>query len=320
MRPDPKAAFLIGLATLLLFVGIGVAFAFDPGLFSRRVVWLGHFGSVASLDEGAPIYENGLIIGRVGNRQWQPQTQDFLVELRLDPGWTSAPGHSMRIEQSNPLQGAYVAAVEGPCDGMHVPPKAPGLREVATCPRLPGLFDVAGSLLARIYAITEQVQTLVGGSGDAQAAQRSRIEQVADNLTALSLSLRTLVDQLGTLQPELKQALVSTRTLTSDADHMVRQTDDMLQHVRRDTLVRVDHTLDSTDQLVRGNAGTIQTSLGDVRYILGASSGSIVHLAVQVDTIAANLAELTRQLRDNPGALLRGRSLDDPPGTRAARP
>ncbi len=323
MRPDPKAAFLIGMATLVLFIGIGVAFASDPGLFSRRVIWQGRFASVAALDEGAPVYENGLIIGRVGDRQWQPQTQDFLVELRLDRSWTPANGRSMRIEQTNPLRGAYVAAVEGSCEGMHLPADAPDLREVATCPRLPGLFDVANSLLARLYGITQQVQAMVGataGSGDAQAAQRSRVEQVADNLTALSLSLRTLVDQLGALQPELTRTLVSTRNLTTDADHMVRQTDDMLQHVRRDTLTRLDRTLDGTDQIVRGNAGTVQSALGDVRYMLGASSGSIVNLAMQADAIAANLAELTRQLRDNPGVLLRGRSLADPPGTHAARP
>ena len=320
MRPDPKAAFVIGLATLLLFVGIGVAFAVDPGLFSRRVAWQARFASIASLDEGAPVTENGLIIGRVGDRQWQPQTRDFLVELRLDPAWQPASGRSMRIEQTNPLRGATIVVLEEPCEGMHLPDTGPGLREVATCPRLPGLFDVANSLLARATAITEQVQALVGATAGSGDAQRSRIEQVADNLTALSLSLRTLVDQLGTLQPELKQTLVSTRALTVDADHMVRQTDDMLQHVRRDTLARLDHTLDGTDQLVRANAGTIQNALGDLRYMLGASSGSIVHLAMQADTIAANFAELTRQLRDSPGVLLRGRSLADPPGANAARP
>ncbi len=323
MRPDPRAAFVIGLATILLFIAVGVAFAIEPSLFSRRVAWTARFDSVTSLDEGAPVLENGLIIGRVGARQWRPATQDFLVELRLDPGWRPAAGRSMRIEQTNPLRGAYVSEVEQPCEGMQAPPPDAPVRMVATCPRLPGLFDIANSLLGRATAITGQVQALLGasaGSDDAQATQRSRVAQVADNLTALSLSLRTLVDQLGTLQPELKQTLVSTRELTTDADHMVRQTGDMLQQVRRDTLARVNHTLDGTDQLIRGNAGTLQDSLGDLRYMLGASSSSVVHLAMQADAITANLAELTRQLRDNPGVLLRGRSLDDPPRARAVRP
>ena len=68
MRPDPRAAFAIGLAALILFIATGVAFAFYPAAFSRRVAWYGRFGSVAALDEGAPVLENGLIIGRGGGR------------------------------------------------------------------------------------------------------------------------------------------------------------------------------------------------------------------------------------------------------------
>jgi ABC-type transporter Mla subunit MlaD len=334
MRPDPKAAFAVGLVALFTIIAFGVALALDPGLISRRVTWIAHFESVADLAEGAPVTAYGRSVGQVGRRTWIPASQTFRVELLMDPDWKPGPGIAMRVEQTNPLRYATVAQVEATCDGTRTPEVSEHLVHdaeasgdehlVATCPRLPGLFDIATTLLARLETIAEQVQALAGSpgsnAGSGQIAQATRMEQVADNLTAMSGSLRTLVEQLGALQPELRQTLTAAHDLTADADQMVRRTDATLDAVSRDTLSRLNHTLDGTDQLVRAGSAPLQASLGDLRYILGASSGSVVRLAAQADMLSANLAELTRQLRDNPASLLRGRSLTDPPEINARRP
>jgi hypothetical protein len=113
----------------------------------------------------------------------------------------------------------------------------------------------------------------------------------------------------------LKQTLATTRGLAANANDLVVRTIGIEDGLRRDTLARLNHTLDATDTLVRQSGPPLQQSLSDARYIMGASSTSIVRLVTQLDAMTANLAEITRQLRDDPAMLLHGRSLENPPGT-----
>jgi len=314
MRPDPKAAFALGLLALLAGLGIAIAFAVDPGLFSRRVAWTAAFPATATLDEGAPVTDHGSIVGRVAGLEWRRAEQEYQVVLRMDPDWQPPADGGLRVAEVNPLRGAIVQVVDGvACQDRR---EAVGPRAVPTCRRSPGMIEIAGDILARVADVTVQVQRLAGRVGPAASeGGASPLAAMAENVSALSGAARTLVERLIDMAPELRQTLVSAKGASAGADVALRRTDVLLDTLEHDTVVRLNHTLDGADRLVRSNTPQVQASVADVQYVLGASSTSLVRLVAELEVAAGNLAELTRQLRDSPGVLLHGRSLADPPGS-----
>jgi DNA anti-recombination protein RmuC len=195
------------------------------------------------------------------------------------------------------------------------------------------MLDTANDILRTANDIVGQIAGLVGqlkssvapaatdaaGEAAKTPSMASRAADIADNVGTLVKSVGALVDSLNRLQPDLQQTLATTRTLAGNTNDLVVRTLGIEESLRRDTLGRLNHTLEAADGMVRQSAPPLQQSLGDFRYMMGASSASIVRLVAQMDTITANLAEITRQLRDDPAALLHGRSLENPPGL-AGRP
>jgi phospholipid/cholesterol/gamma-HCH transport system substrate-binding protein len=313
MRPDPKAAFAVGLTVLLLLIALGVAFAVRPQLFSDRKLYTAHFRSAGSLDEGAPVYAHGIIAGRVDRVEWLGEG-DYEVELRMDKLWQKPANGGVRLEETNPLRGAYVSVVynEAACEDMLR--VGAGEAVLASCKGPPGIIDASNALVQQLRQIAGQIHEVLGRLGDlAQAAGKpdgasvpllAKVEQTATNIAQLTEAVDRLVENMNAPRSDFHKLL-------HDTDETVTQTQSTLAHLT--------HTIDGADQVVRANAASLQASVADLRYITGASSTSIVRLIAQLEAMTDNLAELTRELRDNPGVLVHGRSLDNPPGT-SARP
>lgn len=216
--------------------------------------------------------------------------------------------------------------------------------------RAPEIIDNFLSLSREVKATSERLRALIGPRNAA------RVNQVADNLATASQQLVVLTrrtrEQLDALLGKHTQARVKRTldnvsaasddlaTFSRDANKRLAQVmgPDTVRKLRRalDSVARAGNDIASLSADLRGtgkrlehfvntlNATVDQTrpgvtqSVADLRYSLRAVAEHIDAVADSLEGTSRNMSEFSRELRDNPALLLRGRRTSDPAGTRTA--
>ena len=69
---------------------------------------------------------------------------------------------------------------------------------------------------------------------------------------------------------------------------------------------RVDGMVESVDGLVTGNTDEVEQMIQDLRHTLGSVARHIDTINANLESTSHNVNEFSRQIRDNPGVLVRG--------------
>jgi phospholipid/cholesterol/gamma-HCH transport system substrate-binding protein len=251
---------------------------------------------VAGLDAGTEIFFDGYPVGQI-DEITPVDTEDgrrFRVDLRIEHDWPVPKDSRARV-----LVGLFSRPLIDIAGGSSETPIEPG-------GEIPGeegadVFAEVGSVAVRIREIAEWLGPLVEkASKDAPA--------ILANLESLTAELDRAADQLGVLlAPENVTRVARTlEGVEATAGNLSEATDELAA-----TRARIDGLLESLSELVDGERGEVSRAARDLNHSLSAVARHIDAIAADLETSSRNLAEFTRQLREDPGLFVRGRARAD---------
>ena len=296
MRDERRTYLLAGgfvaamLAILLVWISLlaGRTGATDP--------YFVVYGRVHGLKAGTEIFFDGYPVGRID--EITPvaigQERRFRVDLRIRSGWPVPEDSSARV-----LQGLFSRVVLDIRGGRSERVLEPGAE-------IPGeessdVFADVQSVARKFDAALEELRPViekaaVGGP------------EILENLRSLSADLDRASDQLGALlsaenADRLGRTLANAEAASGRFAELVGGLDA--------TRARVDSVLASVNELVDGEGGDVSQAARDLNHSLAAVARHIDAIASDLETSSRNLAEFTRQVREDPGVIVRGRERGD---------
>ena len=322
------AAVLIGTLTLIV-----------PTLFGSSLRLYAYFPDAGGLDAGMHISQANYVIGVVEsvepvfprdeatNPCPTPEAAGpcFRATLRIRDLWPIPQDSVAQVTSTGLLQGNALRILPGrdrdaPLrDGEHI---AVVGREADLVAQLALLTDSLQGLVEQTIApaladIAEQIATLKGligggatgtagdGPGDGEPGNSDRLAGVFDHLNQLSADLATALDPA-----QLTRILGSVETISGNlagvSATLTDRSQDMQQAVQRYGDLAAD-----LRRLVKHNRPGIDRSITDSQYLLQELASALGPILEHIETATRNLAELSRDLRDNPAVIIQGREVQD---------
>jgi phospholipid/cholesterol/gamma-HCH transport system substrate-binding protein len=256
------------------------------------------FGSVSGLAQGSPVRYLGVDVGRV-------------ERLHVDTEHPRRVKIVVEIDSTAPISGATEARLGllG-LTGLLFLDLREDPRRVASTPLVKGdRYPVIRSRKGDIEAFLERLPDAIGHA----ARVMDRVERALsqENIDAVGQSLASIREATGEL-PELSRnasTLVNELERTaSEVGALSRQLSGVVDDSRPDFAAALDSVRAASERLA-GTAASIERIVagneGALSRLAGSGGGDLQQLMIEVRDTNAEVRALTRQLRENPSALLR---------------
>jgi phospholipid/cholesterol/gamma-HCH transport system substrate-binding protein len=278
------------LAALLVWIALlsGRTGATDP--------YFVIYERVHGLRAGTEIFFDGYPVGLIDGIA--PLDGDsgrrFRVDLRIRRGWPVPEDSRARVLQG--LFARVVVDIRGGVSGRLLGPGSEIAGEETS-----DVFSAAGSLVERVAELVEELRPLVAQASADAPAILGHLEAFTAELDAASGELRALlspanVGRVGRTLQRMEEASESLSRLGRNLDG---------------TRARVDGVLARVDELVQEDRGDVSEALRNLDHSLATVARHIDAIAADLETSSRNLSEFTRQIREDPGVIVRGRERDD---------
>lgn len=332
---------LAGLFVLLM-AGVVVAtlLLLAPGLFGGYALHA-YFLEADGLDSGIDVIQEGFVIGRV--RALEPVSQGdadrgdcppppaarapelpcFRATLHIQQAWP-VPGESVaQLASAGVLRGNIIRILPGPSaetlnPGSVIPTieREPdlGMQIAAALTQAqrtldehirPALAQLQGRLQGVLAMFGKQAEEGDDAGAGAGGDLGRGLGTVLDNLVQLSADIEQSID------PQKIQAILSavqslSDNLASVSSTLPARTDDIQAAV-----ARYGALADELRGLVESSRPGVEGSLDDVQYVLQELSAALAPILANIESASRTLSGLTRDLREQPTSLLRGREQED---------
>lgn len=331
-RRDLALSGLFVLAMTL--VAAGALALLVPGLLGGVYRLHAFFPQADGLSAGIPVIQGGydigivesvepLFPGRTPEAELCPPRGDgephaaalpcFHATLRIRGDWPIPADSRARPGSAGLLKGDALVVVPGSAPEL----LAAGSR-IAVSPgeadlmaQLAALTDTVQSLVDRTVApalasIQRQIETigeLLGTDGE-DGAERERLAGVLGNLERLSADLERAVDpdQLAAILDSVSRIAGNLEQVTAS----LQGRGDELQAA----VARYGELASDIRAVVKENRPALQSSLEDAQYLVQQIAASLTPILANIEAASRNLDALSRDLRDNPGVIIRGREVE----------
>jgi phospholipid/cholesterol/gamma-HCH transport system substrate-binding protein len=186
--------------------------------------------------------------------------------------------------------------------------KADADRTAATGDGTPGSAAGAGAAAADGKASGAQGDGTTAQGGTDAAAEpggRERLAGVFDNLQNLSANLEAALDP-----QKLSGILSAVEQIAKDLAGVSGTLSGQSQNVQK-TVKDYGALAADLRALIKHNRPGIDSTVTDSQYVLQELAASLAPILEQIETSTRNLAEVTRDLRNNPAVILWGREVQD---------
>ena len=328
--------FIVGVFVLVVMAALLALLYRLTGARGPTDGYHAFYDNVAGIKYGTVTYYKGFQVGQV--ERIEPQLQQdgsgtrYRVQFSVKQGWPIPRGSVAAIVLPGPLAPAVVDIREGAGPDL----LAPGSELEGAEPA--NLFAALNDVAADFRKLSEQgIQPTLRNLNERVAALSAEYENLSrSELRPLVRQLRARLDDpellesftqvidkldasaealLRVLSDENQQHLAA---ILSNADRGSAQLNDVLARIE-DTRARMHHLLEQLDQIVAENRGSLTQGVGDAAAAMQDLRDSVRTVADNVDTIVhylesgtRNMNEFSREIRENPGILLRGTSPQDP--------
>lgn len=327
--------FVLTMAAVL----IGALALIVPGLFGGNLRLYAYFPDAGGLAPGMHVSQADYVIGVVEsvepvfpdaaatNPCPAPETAGpcFRATLRIRDRWPIPRDSAAQVASAGLLQGNALRILPGrdrdtPLrDGE---PIAVVGREADLMAQLALLADSLQGLVEHTIApaladIAEQIATLKGmlgsgpggspsgGAGDEKPNNGDRLAGIFNHLNQLSADLAAAVDPVQ-LTRILDSVEAVSGNLVGVSATLIDRSQDMQQAVQQYGDLAAD-----LRRLVKHNRPSIDRSVADSQYLLQELASALGPILEQVETATRHLAELSRDLRNNPAVIIQGREVQD---------
>jgi len=293
---ERRNTLLAGGFVVAMLAALLVWIALLSGRTGPTVPYFVIYERVHGLRAGTEIFFDGYPVGLID--EIAPlddgRGRRFRVDLRIRRGWPVPEDSRARV-----LQGLFARVVVDIRGGASERLLEPG-SEIAG-EETSDVFAAAGTLVARVADLVEELRPLVAQASEDAPAILAHLDAFTAELDRAGGQLQALlsrenVDRVGRTLERMEQASGSLSELGRSLDG---------------TRARIDGVLARVDELVREDRGDVSEALRLLDHSLATVARHIDAIAADLETSARNLSEFTRQIREDPGVIVRGRERDE---------
>ncbi|MEP6880915.1 MAG: MlaD family protein [Dokdonella sp.] len=283
---------VVTLALVLLLVGL----ALITGSSGASTDYFVHYRNVTGLRYGAPVFYEGYRIGEVGEvlPERNASGTRYKVTLSVKRDWTIPNDSVASLQSSGLLADMSIGIKEG------------GSKQVLA----PGA-EIKGAETADIFAAVGEL------AGQVSTLTR---DQISPMIALLSKRVDSITGSLDTSAPEIlgqAQTLLGKLNGASDAiDDLLKPQNraavaGILGNVQglsgelRETRKTLDQTVGELADIARENRGDIRGAVTDLATVMASLSSRMDVITHHLESATRNLDEFSREIRRNPGQLLR---------------
>jgi phospholipid/cholesterol/gamma-HCH transport system substrate-binding protein len=298
MRDDQRNYAIVGAFVIVVTVGLIAWLAVLAGRTGATDPYHVHFANVMGLSSGTQVLYEGYPIGVIEDIQptIREGRQVFRLDLRVQRGWKIPEDCLATITTSGFLSAAVINLRAGASATLLEPGD-----EIASL-ESPDLFaamsSVAGELGELIQgSVKPMLQTLSEGG-----------PAIVEDLEVFTGKLNETLAQIdGFLSGEngrrIEQILVN---LESTSANFAAVTGELEQ-----TRLRVDELLELMNVMLEENRRPVGDAVVDLQDSLESVSRHIEAITHHLEVTTRNMNEFSRQIRENPGVIVRGRASGD---------
>ena len=283
---------VVTLALVLLLVGL----ALITGSSGASTDYFVHYRNVTGLRYGAPVFYEGYRIGEVGEvlPERNANGTRYKVTLSVKRDWTIPNDSVASLQSSGLLADMSIGIKEG------------GSKQVLA----PGA-EIKGAETADIFAAVGEL------AGQVSTLTR---DQISPMIALLSKRVESITGSINTSAPEIldqAQTLLGKLNGASDAiDDLLKPQNraavaGILGNVQglsgelRETRKTLDQTVGELADIARENRGDIRGAVTDLATVMASLSSRMDVITHHLESATRNLDEFSREIRRNPGQLLR---------------
>lgn len=249
------------------------------------------FSNVSGLKTGVEILFEGYPVGLIEKIEpVEGPPPHFRIDVAVRRGWP-LPEDSEAVIKA----GLFSAAVIDIRAGQSTTPLPPGSQIPSS--DAGDAFAAVGSAATSASEVLEELKPTL-------TALREKVPEITANVSVITEKLDTTVEQLNQVLGKANvdrvgRILVSMDVALTDVNRVIRE----LGTTRKN----IDGMIAKVDGMLEQDQGDVAVAVADLRYSLATLARHIDSISANLETSTRNLNEFSRQVRDNPGVLLRGR-------------
>jgi phospholipid/cholesterol/gamma-HCH transport system substrate-binding protein len=300
MRDERRNYVIVGGFVLAMGAALLVWLAVLSGRTGASDPYYILYRNVMGLSVGTQVLFEGYPLGLIEEIS---QAEDeggrrFRVDVSLRRGWR-IPEDSVASITASGLLSAVVIDIDAGVSGRPLEPGSaiPGLEASS-------VFSAVTSVAGEFHDLTENnlkplLKTLSEGAPEI-------VENLEEFTADLSVTLERINQVLGPENADrIERILVNAESTSNNFDAVSADL--------RQTREELDRLFRRANALVEKNEATIEHSIVDLHESLEAVVRHIDDITRNLEATTRNLNEFSRQIRQNPGVLIRGRSTDGDP-------
>ncbi|MBK7012392.1 MAG: MCE family protein [Xanthomonadales bacterium] len=296
MKRDTINYVAVGAVVLAALVLLLVGLALITGRSGAATDYFVHYRNVTGLRYGAPVFYEGYRIGEVAAIEPERSSEGtrYKVTVSVKRDWTIPVDSVARLQSSGLLADMSIGIKEGASKQMLARGAEIGGAENAD------VFAAVGELAWQVSALTrEQITPMI-------ALLSKRVDSITgslDNNTPEILGqaqtlLGKLNDASGALDDLLKpQNRAAVASILGNVQGLSGEL--------RDTRKTLDQTVGELADIARENRGDIRGAMTDLATVMASLSSRMDVITHHLESATRNLDEFSREIRRNPGQLLR---------------
>jgi phospholipid/cholesterol/gamma-HCH transport system substrate-binding protein len=285
---DQRNYVVVGAFVAAVLAGLVIWLAVLSGRTGATDSYYVLYDNVMGLSNGTRVLYEGFPVGIISGIEPLPAEGDgrYRVGLDVRRGWRIPEDSSCRITASG-LLAAVVIEISAGSSSRSLEPGSE-IEGVASANLIEVVSSVAGEIAEDTPAILNSLESFTGDLSRVMA----RVETVLSEENSA---------RAQTTLTNLEAASASFASFSRELD---------------ETQDRLDRLLTRVDRMVQKNEPEISYAVGDLRHTLESIAQHIDAINHNLETTSRNMSEFSRQIRQNPGVLIRGREGDDDAGGR----
>lgn len=298
MRDDKRNYIVVGAFVIMMLVALILWIAVLSGRTGATDAYYIVYDNVMGLKTGAEILYEGFPVGHIESISPEEREgrRSYRVDVSVKRDWP-IPEDSVAKVTAPGLLSAYVLDIKaGESQTLLEPGSEIQGREAES------MFAAVNSVADEVLkAIEESVRPLL-------ASLSEGVPGIVDNVDGFTAELNRTVDQINAiLNPanveRVSQILANLDSATGEFGRLIEGLGGTRQ--------QVDGLIMKLDALLEEDQGELDAAIRDLRHTLAAISRRIDSITSDLETTTRNASEFSRQIRENPGVLVRGRETND---------
>lgn len=298
MRNDKRNYIVVGIFVIAMLVALILWIALLSGRTGATDDYHIVYDNVMGLKTGAEILYEGFPVGHIedispGEREGR---RSYRVDVSVKRDWPIPEDSSAEITAPGFLS-AYVIDIQaGESQTLLEPGSEIEGRE-------------ATAMLSAVNAVADEVLKVIEESVRPMLAKFSEgAPGIVDNVDQFTAELNQTVDQINAILSPANVERVGK--ILENLDSATGEFATLIEGLG-ETRELVGGLITKLDALLEEDQGELNVAIRDLRRTLAAIARRIDSITSDLESTTRNMNEFSRQLRENPGVLVRGRETND---------